>query len=88
MHFMHLAGWRDWWEAKTPCCWLLLGMGALILSWRAGKEAEEGWVCAGTEHHLVEAAPWAASRTELSTECPTTTGTSQGSDEINLMGSI
>lgn len=29
-------------------------------AWRVGKEVEEGRVSVGTEHHLVEAAPWAA----------------------------
>lgn len=68
------------WQEGLVGSWdtVLLKWECWFLSWRAGKEAEEGWVCVGTEHHLVEAAPWAVSRTQLSTKCPTTTGASQG----------
>lgn len=49
-------------------------MGMLIRfcpepAWRVGGgEVEEGGVSVGTEHHLVEAAPWAVHRTLYTAE--------------------
>lgn len=64
MRVMHLAASSGGRNSQTQRCWLLLGMGISIRScpepaWRVGKEAEEEEVSVGTEHHLVEASPWA-----------------------------